>query len=112
MTKKVKETAIEEVINCPIYKTMEIFQGKWNTWVLFELGRKGPLRFGELQKTIPGVSKTVLSKTLKDLEHWDLIKRTQYNEIPPHVEYAATKKAQDLNDVFEAMWSWGAKYAD
>ena len=58
----------EEVANCPIYKTMEIFQGKWNAWILFELGRNETMRFGELRKAIPNISNTVLTTTLRDLE--------------------------------------------
>ena len=73
--KKAIEMTTEEILNCPIYKTMEIFQGKWNAWVLFELGRNETLRFGELKKAIPGISNTVLTTTLRDLEERGLISR-------------------------------------
>ena len=109
--KKAIQMTTEEILNCPIYKTMEIFQGKWNAWVLFELGRNETLRFGELKKAIPGISNTVLTTTLRDLEERGLISRIQYNEIPPHVEYAATDSAKDLKDIFQAMWVWGEKHA-
>ena len=107
---KTYEMTPEEVTNCPIYKTMEIFQGKWNAWVLFELGRHETIRFGELKKAIPGISNTVLSTTLKDLEDRGLITREQFNEIPPHVEYSASESAKDLKDIFQAMWIWGEKH--
>ena len=97
-------------MNCPIYKTMEIFQGKWNAWVLFELGRHETVRFGQLKKAIPGISNTVLTTTLRDLEERGLVSRIQYNEIPPHVECTATESAKDLKDIFAAMWAWGEKY--
>lgn len=89
---------------------MEIFQGKWNAWVLFELGRNERMRFGQLKKAIPGISNTVLTTTLRDLEERGLVSRIQYNEIPPHVEYTATESAKDLKDIFAAMWTWGEKY--
>ena len=108
--KKAIQMTTEEILNCPIYKTMEIFQGKWNAWVLFELGRHESIRFGELRKAIPGMSNTVLSTTLKDLEDKGLVKRIQYNEIPPHVEYSASDSAKDLKDIFKAMWAWGEKH--
>lgn len=108
--KKPSEMSYEDILQCPIYKTMEIFQGKWNGWVLFELGRHETIRFGELQRAIPGLSKTVLSSTLKDLELYGLVNRVQYNEIPPHVEYSATESAKDLGDIFKAMWIWGEKH--
>ena len=108
--KKTEEQIPDEILNCPIYKTMEIFQGKWNAWVLFELGRHETIRFGELRKAIPGISNTVLSTTLKDLEERGLVNRIQYNEIPPHVEYSATESAADLDAIFRAMWAWGEKH--
>lgn len=56
------------VANCPVYKTLELFQGKWNIWVLFELSKNKTMRFGELKKAIPGISNTMLTATLKELE--------------------------------------------
>lgn len=100
----------EEIQNCPIYKTMELFQGKWSIWVLFELNKKDTLRFGEIKKAIPGISNTMLTSTLKDLEERGLVERIQYNEIPPRVEYTATERAKTLRTVFEAMAAWGKQY--
>lgn len=108
---KSMEIIPDEVKNCPIYKTMEIFQGKWNAWILFELGRNETIRFGQLRKAIPGISNTVLMTALRDLEERGLVNRVQYNEIPPHVEYSATESAKDLKDIFAAMWKWGEKHA-
>lgn len=104
------EVVPAEIANCPIYKTMIIFQGKWNAWILFELGRNESLRFGQLKKAIPGISNTVLAAALSDLEEKGLVHREQYNEIPPHVEYSATESARDLRAVFDAMWAWGEKH--
>lgn len=108
--KRTIDTATEEITNCPIYKTMDIFQGKWNAWVLFELGRNETMRFGQLKKAIPGISNTVLTTTLRNLEERGLVSRIQYNEIPPHVEYAVTESAKELDEVFQAMWRWGEKH--
>lgn len=105
-----KECVPTEIENCPIYKVMELFQGKWSVWVLFELSRNGTMRFGELRKAIPNISNTMLTATLKDLEERQLIERIQYNEIPPRVEYTATERAKELRIVFEAMGKWGNKY--
>ena len=99
-----------EIENCPIYKVMELFQGKWSVWVLFELSKNETMRFGELRKAIPNISNTMLTATLKDLEERKLVERVQYNEIPPRVEYTATERAKELRNVFEAMSKWGNKY--
>ena len=103
------DVVTEEVKNCPIYKIMELFQGKWTVWVLFELNKNKTMRFGELRNAIPGISNTMLASTLKDLEEKQLVERIQFNEIPPRVEYTATEKAKELRVVFEAMNAWGSK---
>ena len=100
----------DEVANRPIYKTLMLFQGKWNVWVLFELSKNKTMRFNELKKAIPDISNTMLTSTLKNLERQDLIKRVQFNEIPPRVEYSATNKAKELNKIFDEMAKWGEKY--
>lgn len=102
----------DDIMNCPIYKTMELFQGKWTVWVLFELSKKETMRFGELRKVIPGISNTMLAATLKDLEERRLVERIQHNEIPPHVDYSATERAKGLDIVFKAMATWAKKYSD
>ena len=110
MMKSRMGTITDEIANCPIYKTMLLFQGKWNIWVLFELSRNSAMRFNELKKSIPGISNTMLTATLKNLEEQDLINRVQYNGIPPHVEYSVTDKARDLRRIFDEMAKWGEKY--
>lgn len=105
--KKSIDTIPSEIENCPIFKTMLLFQGKWNIWVIYELSKKDFIRFGELKKAIPDISNTMLTSTLKELEEIGLVHREQFNEIPPHVEYSATEKAKKLKPIFEAMWKYG-----
>lgn len=100
----------EEIEQCAIYKTISIFQSKWNVWVLFELSQNQTMRFGQLKKSIPAISNTMLTATLRELEELGLVNRVQFNEIPPHVEYSATENAAALKTVFQAMEKWGENY--
>lgn len=75
--------------------------------MLFELSRNPTMRFGQLKKSIPGISNTMLAATLKNLEEKELVSRIQFNEIPPHVEYSATDKAKALHRIFDEMAKWG-----
>lgn len=52
----------------------------------------------------------MLTTSLKELEKDGLVKREQFNEIPPHVEYSLTDKGKDLLQVFYAITKWGFKY--
>ena len=68
------------------------------------------MRFGELRKALSGITNTMLTNVLRDLEADGLVDRIQYNEIPPHVEYSLTDKGRDLLPVFYAITDWGLKY--
>lgn len=106
----VKQTVPDSIADSPICRTLEVFQGKWNAWVLYALRTNGEMRFGELRRSIPGISNTMLSATLKALEEQGLVARTQIESIPPCVMYSLTKKAEALRDVFAAMIKWGSEY--
>lgn len=95
---------------CPVDNAMALFEKKWNVKVLYALFVFGKLRFGELQKHIDGISKTMLSSTLKMLEKWGLVVRRQFNEIPPHVEYSLTEGGEALQSVFVEIARWSSKY--
>lgn len=109
--KKKMEKVTEEIANCSIFKTMELFQSKWNMWILYELGKNESMRFSELQRAIPNISKTMLTSSLKYLEEHKLVNRVQFNnEVPLHVEYSATDSAKALKKVYQAMSEWGDTY--
>lgn len=96
--------------SCPVTSVLFMLQGKWKNHVLFELSKHDILRFGELRKALPDVTNTMLTSTLRELESCELVSRIQYNEIPPHVEYALTEKGKDLMPIFFVIYKWGAKY--
>lgn len=91
---------------CAAHKTLEIFQGKWNIRVLFELIKCDSIRFGDLKKQVDGITNTMLTSTLRDLESRGLVDRTQFNEIPPHVEYSLSQAGKDLYPIFIEIMRW------
>ncbi|MGM9608220.1 MAG: winged helix-turn-helix transcriptional regulator [Oscillospiraceae bacterium] len=92
------------------YEVISIFQTKWHGRVLFELLLKSPRRFGELKREVPGISNAVLTSVLRGLEERELITRKQFNEIPPHVEYALTEQGRGMLPIFYEMIRWEKKY--
>ena len=106
----VKKGIVTESGNCPVTPALTLFQGKWTDQVLYVLCVYDHIRFGELKKELPGVTNTMLTATLKDLEAKGIVHREQFNEIPPHVEYSFTEKGRDLYPIFYAMMNWGYKY--
>ncbi len=68
-----------------------------------------PWRFVDIQERL-GLSPNTLSERLKDLVEAGLLTRTAYNEIPPRVDYQATRKALDLTPVFDSLQAWATRY--
>ncbi|MCI9546679.1 MAG: helix-turn-helix transcriptional regulator [Lachnospiraceae bacterium] len=95
---------------CPVDNAMDIFSGKWTVKTLYTLFVFGRMRFGQLQKSIEGISKPMLSSTLKLLEERGLVVREQYNEVPPHVEYSLTEGGEAMKSVFVEIARWSSKY--
>ena len=77
---------------------------------MYEMCIYDTVRFGQLKKDLPGITNTMLTKSLRELEEDGLIHREQFNEIPPHVEYLLTKRGEALLPVFYAMTKWGFEY--
>lgn len=68
---------------------------------------EGNNRFGQLQRSMEGISPKTLSMRLQELEREGIITKKVFAEVPLHVEYALTKKGHSLSDIFQAMESWG-----
>lgn len=90
-------------------KIVPLLQGKWELQLMLEICRENVLRFGECKKRLPNVTNSVLTAALRNLESWGLISRTQFNEIPPRVEYAPTEKGKSLLPVCYEIIKWGAE---
>lgn len=98
--------------NCPMRRTLELLSGKWRTHIIYELCKKPCCRFGELKKAVPGITNTMLTNTLRDLEALGIVHREQFNEIPPRVEYSLTDKGRALLPVFTELAKWGEEHLD
>ncbi|WP_246401510.1 winged helix-turn-helix transcriptional regulator [Jiangella mangrovi] len=80
--------------------------GKWKGLILFAL-QDGPLRFGELRRTVGGISERMLILQLKELQTAGLLHREVYQQIPPKVEYSLTDFGRSLNDALAPLGEWG-----
>ncbi|MEM8696976.1 MAG: helix-turn-helix domain-containing protein [Pseudomonadota bacterium] len=80
--------------------------GKWKLMILRILIFDGMQRFGELRRAVGGITQTMLTKQLRALEADGLVARKVYAEVPPRVEYSATKAGMALMPVFHAMHDW------
>ncbi len=89
---------------------VELLSDKWRIPVLHVL-TLGPLRYGQLQRSITGVSSKVLSETLRGMERDGLITRTLHAAVPPRVDYALTAAGQSLLSPLRELCHWARKHA-
>ena len=92
-----------DIDSCPVRNVLSRFSGKWSVLILCVLSENKDTRFNTIAKAIPDISPKVLSDTLKALEMDGLIRRRQYSEIPPKVEYSLTELGHSLLPILEEL---------
>jgi DNA-binding HxlR family transcriptional regulator len=95
--------------DCPVCATADIICGKWTVLVIRDLA-EGRKRFGELERSLAGISPRTLSLRLRALEEQGIVERRTFPEVPPRVEYTLTTKGHALLPVIEDMRSFGREW--
>ena len=105
-----RQTTLEERFGkCPYATAQSLISGKWAVLILLYL-EDGPIRFNELLRKMPKMTHATLSVQLKALEENGLVKRVQFEAIPPRVEYSLTEIGRKFHPVIAAMQTWGNEY--
>lgn len=91
---------------CPVQNALAGIGGKWKLPIICSLAADGPSRYNELLKRVHGISNTMLSQTLKEMETDHLVKRAEYLEVPVRVEYELTERATRLKPILEQLIAW------
>jgi DNA-binding HxlR family transcriptional regulator len=90
---------------CPSRRILELIGSKWAMLLLCTL-RDGPMRTGELRRTIGGISQKMLTQTLRELERHGLIERISYDEVPPRVDYRLSRLGRSLSELVQEIEDW------
>lgn len=99
--KKVYET------KCPIIYALDIVGQKWKLPIMWYLLANETTRYNELKRQVKGITNTMLTKSLRELEQHKLVIRTEYNTNPPKVEYSLSERGKALLPTFDALYAWG-----
>jgi DNA-binding HxlR family transcriptional regulator len=91
---------------CGVSNTLKIVGSKWTILILHNLCA-GTMRFGQLQRSLTGISPKTLSLRLQQLEKNGIVKKRVFPEVPLHVEYSLTQKGQSLKEIISLMQEWG-----
>lgn len=95
---------------CGLDATLRVVSGKWKPLILYFLAQDGPTRYGALRRAVRDVSDKVLIQQLKELEADGLVKRTDYKEVPPRVDYGLTPLGGSLAQALVPLCSWGTEH--
>lgn len=98
--------------DCKVETALDILVGKWKPVILYHIIGNETLRFSELQRLIPNISKKMLTAQLRELEYHDIINRKVYAQIPPKVEYSINEYGKGLLPLLEAMHIWGLAHLE
>jgi len=96
--------------NCPSRTVLDHVTSKWGVLVIIALSQQD-LRWGELRRTIEGISEKMLASTLRTLEADGLVNRAAQATIPPRVDYSLTGLGRDLADRLLPLMGWIADNA-
>jgi DNA-binding HxlR family transcriptional regulator len=88
---------------------IDVVGGKWKVLILWALGG-GPKRFGELRRTVAGVSEKVLAQHLRELERDEVVHREVHDAVPPKVEYSLTPAGATLIEALRPLGAWGCEH--
>lgn len=102
----------EELPECPVATTVQLIGNKWKMLIIRNLIYNGKQRFTDFIRTIPAISKKVLTDNLRALEDDGLIEREIFAEVPPRVEYSLSEIGKSLRPIWDAMEAWGIEYKD
>ncbi|MFE7836199.1 winged helix-turn-helix transcriptional regulator [Streptomyces sp. NPDC057474] len=97
-----------QVVNaeaCPVKEVLDRVTGKWSVMIIVAAAH-GPIRFTELERGIDGISRRMLTLTLRNLERDGLVTRTVHPTVPPKVEYELTDAARELHCTLLSLTEW------
>ncbi len=100
--------------DCAPRRVLELFATKWTSMVLHTLHARhgGAARTGVLQRSLPGISKKMLTQTVRDMEESGLLSRHVESVMPPSVEYRLTPLGRRFVEPVELLYAWGRDNAD
>lgn len=94
---------------CPVAEAARLLGDKWTLIILRDLAN-GPRRFNELERSGEGISPSILTARLRDLEEKRLVHRASFKEIPPRVEYSLTDRGNDALPIIDALRVFGERW--
>ena len=94
---------------CPVARASEILADRWTPLIMREL-ILGSHRFNEIERGLPGISRSLLASRLRDLQQAGVVDRLPGAHAKV-TEYHLSEAGRDLKPVIEALGAWGVRWA-
>lgn len=94
--------------NCPVRKALQIISGKWTLLIVFQISNKN-IRYGDLKRSIPGISEKMLIEELKFLNQKGVVDKQVFKEVPPRTEYSLTDLGLKLLPIIKEIALFGSE---
>ena len=98
--------------DCPLEYAGALLGGKWKIRLLWAIHTAGSIRFNRLKRELDGISDLMLSNILKELAANGIVRREQFDETPPHVEYSLTENGRRFIDSLAELRRWARSHAN
>ena len=100
--------------DCAPRRVLEPFDAKWTSMVLHTLATHlgGRARTGVLHRSLPGISKKILTQTLREMQASGLVSRRVHGTVPPAVDYSVTELGRRFVEPIELLYAWARDNAD
>ena len=96
---------------CGLNVALAVMGGKWKPLILYQLNL-GPKRFGELKRSVVGISEKVLIQQLRELAAAGVLTRHDYQRVPPMVDYTMTAFGMTLARALLPLCMWGTEHRE
>lgn len=103
---------VEETCYCPLTGEITTLSRKYAMQLVSIIRAHESIRFAEIEDYLQTASSSTISARLSEFEKADLVTRTQYNEIPPRVEYALTDEGREVRDRLEPLLKWATERSE
>ncbi|WP_311170385.1 winged helix-turn-helix transcriptional regulator [Halobellus ordinarius] len=91
---------------CPLTGVIDTLSRKYAMQLVSIIGAHDSLRFGEIEAHLASASTSTISRRLDEFAEAGLVSRTQYDEIPPRVEYTLTDDGYEVRERLDPLLEW------
>lgn len=96
--------------SCYVELGLDIVGGKWKPIIIYYIGLNKIIRFNELRRTIPNINERMLARQLKELVNDKIVKRKDYKQVPPKVEYSLEPVGETMLTIIDQLKNWSMNY--